>query len=63
MSLTTAQELSSRRRTTARNMAALEKFAGELNPSIFQGQPATLVERAAIWARMRYDCELIFVPG
>ena|GEM_PF-2749798 len=51
-----------RRRTKRQNLAALKSFVGDLVPSVFPGQPESIVQRAALWARMRYDCELIILP-
>lgn len=51
-----------RRKTNRQNLAALGRFVGDLVPSVFPGQPESIVQRAALWARMRYDCELILLP-
>jgi hypothetical protein len=57
------QELTvGRRRNADANRAELQELVGDRQPSLFPGRPESLLVRAALWAQLRYDCQLIFIP-
>jgi hypothetical protein len=54
---------SARRRNADANRAELEALVEDRQPALFPGQPQSLLVRAALWAQLRYDCQLIFIPA
>jgi hypothetical protein len=52
-----------RRRSGDENRAQLEQLVADRQPRVFPGRPQSLLVRAALWAQMRYDCQLVFFPA